>query len=100
MSWYKKTVSMYEIVQGINEQIRKEFSYTYRMVTFKPEKMFLISSNTAKDVELFISPDSVEHVQDIIEKYGFQISGKPAGGKIILIVGDQDAFEKYSRYYL
>jgi len=95
MPWYKKSLTVNQIINGTNENIRKEFSYIYKMLTFRPKDMFLVSQTDAsKGVSLYISPGSVKHVQGIIDKYTFLQDVKPTDKKIIVIVGEQEDFKK------
>ena len=94
MPWYKKSLTMQEIIEGKNEEIRKDFSYIFRTMNFRPRNMFLISITKKEGVELYISPSSVFHVMRIMEKHSFTPDSHPNGGKITLIVGDEKEFKE------
>ena len=95
MPWYKKTLTMKEIIEGKNEEIRKEFSYKYRTMNFRPKNMFLLSlKKPDQGVELYISPSSVFHINPVIDKFSFVPDDHPGQGKISLIVGDEEEFKK------
>ena len=94
MPWYSKTLTMQEIIDSKNEEIRRSFSYIYRTKNFRPKNMFLISARKPdKGVELFISPSSVNLMADVISEHSFQISNSPSGSRLTLILGDEEEFK-------
>ena len=94
LTWYKASLTMDQIISGRNEEIRKDFSYVLRLLTFRNPKLFLLSVKNDRGVELFISPGSVKEMQDLIKKYDFSLDRKPKGEKISLILGDEVEFRK------
>ncbi|MBN1521732.1 MAG: hypothetical protein JW928_04295 [Candidatus Aureabacteria bacterium] len=95
MPWYVKSMTVEEIISGKNEEIRRSFSYVYRMTNFRPKDMFLLAATKPDSgVELFISPSSVFHVKPIIDRYGFMPDFRPDASRIKLIVGDEREFKK------
>jgi len=94
MPWYKKTLTMQEIIEGKNEEVRKEFSYIFRTMNFRPKNMLLISVTKEQSVEFYISPSSAFHVMPVIEKHSFVSGNHPGEGKIALIVGEEAEFKE------
>ena len=94
MPWYSKALTMQEIIDGKNEEIRRSFSYIYRSKNFRPKNMFLISARKPdKGVELFFSPSSVDLMADIISEHSFKVSDSPSGNRLTLIFGDEEEFK-------
>ena len=87
MSWHRLTLTADQLAAGALDRCKSEFEIAFNAAGAPRTAALFQKTEEGGDVVLLLTPDCVEHLADLLEKWGCTTVESPAMAGMELLVG-------------